>query len=56
MLADGNAAGNATVQEAIDRLTEQTKSLERIVGALKLDQIKFEGSDSLDAPDKVKKK
>jgi putative iron-regulated protein len=56
MLGDGNAAGNATVQEAIDRLTEQTKSLERIVGALKLDQIKFEGSDSLDSPDKVKKK
>ncbi len=56
MLGDGNAAGNATVQEAIDRLTEQTKSLERIVGVLKLDQIKFEGSDSLDSPDKVKKK
>jgi putative iron-regulated protein len=55
MLADGNAEGNATIQKAIDALTDQTKTLERIVASLKLDKIKFEGSDSLDAPDKVKK-
>jgi putative iron-regulated protein len=52
-IAEGNAAGNATVQAAIDALVDQTKSIERAVSALKLDTIAFEGSDSLDAPDKV---
>jgi putative iron-regulated protein len=56
MLANGNAQGNATVQAAIDRLADQTKTLERVVAALKLDRVKFEGSDSLDAPEKVGKK
>jgi putative iron-regulated protein len=56
MLGDGNTEGGAVIQAAIDRLTDQTRTLERIVAALKLDQIKFEGSDSLDSPDKVKKK
>jgi putative iron-regulated protein len=55
MLAAGNAEGNATVQALIDRLTEQTRTLERIVPTLKLNQIAFEGSDSLDAPEKVGK-
>ena len=55
MLAEGNAEGGAVVQAAIDRLTEQTRTLERIVAALKLDRIAFEGSDSLDAPEKVAK-
>jgi len=52
-IAEGNAAGNATVQAAIDALIDQTKSIERAVGSLKLNAIAFEGSDSLDAPDKV---
>jgi putative iron-regulated protein len=52
-IAEGNTEGNATVQAAIDALVDQTKSIERVVGALKLDAIAFEGSDSLDAPDKV---
>ncbi|TGT72233.1 MULTISPECIES: imelysin family protein [unclassified Mesorhizobium] len=52
-IAEGNTAGNATVQAAIDALIDQTKSIERAVGSLKLNQIAFEGSDSLDAPDKV---
>lgn len=55
MLGDGNAEGNAVIQAAIDRLTDQTKTLERVVSALKL-KVSFEGSDSLDAPDKVGKK
>ena len=37
----------------IDALVDQTKSIERAVAALKLDAIEIEGSDSLDAPDKV---
>lgn len=52
-IAEGNTEGNATVQAAIDALVDQTKSVERAVGALKLSNIAFEGSDSLDAPDKV---
>ena len=52
-IAEGNTEGNATVQAAIDALVDQTKSIERAVSALKLDQIAVEGSDSLDAPDKV---
>lgn len=52
-IAEGNADGNATVQAAIDALVDQTKSIERAVGTLKLNAIAFEGSDSLDSPDKV---
>ncbi|MDX8493466.1 imelysin family protein [Mesorhizobium sp. VK22B] len=52
-IAEGNTEGNATVQAAIDALIDQTKSIERAVGSLKLNAIAFEGSDSLDAPDKV---
>jgi putative iron-regulated protein len=52
-IGEGNTEGNATVQAAIDALVGQTKSIERVVSALKLDAIAFEGSDSLDAPDKV---
>ena len=52
-IGEGNAEGNATVQAAIDELVDQTKSIERAAATLKLDAIAFEGSDSLDAPDKV---
>ena len=52
-IGEGNTEGNATVQAAIDGLVDQTKSIERAVAALKLDAIAFEGSDSLDSPDKV---
>ena len=52
-IGEGNAEGNATVQAAIDALVDQTKSIERAVSVLKLDAIAFEGSDSLDSPDKV---
>jgi len=54
MIGEGNAPGNATVQKVLDRLLDQTKSLERAVAALDLSAIKFEGSDSLDNPGKVK--
>jgi putative iron-regulated protein len=52
-IGEGNAEGNATVQGAIDALVDQTRSIERAVASLKLGSIAFEGSDSLDAPDKV---
>ncbi|WP_119419257.1 imelysin family protein [Desertibaculum subflavum] len=53
MIGPENPEGNVVVQAAIDTLTEQTRSLERAVAALKLKAIKFEGSDSLDDPAKV---
>lgn len=52
-IGEGNAEGNAAVRAAIDALVDQTKSIERVVTTLKLGEIAFEGSESLDAPDKV---
>jgi len=53
MIAEGNYSGNAVIQTAIDRLIDQTKSIERAVSALGLSLIAFEGSDSLDNPEAV---
>ena len=53
MIGEGNAEGNAVVQAAIDGLVAQTRPIERAVAALGLDQIEFEGSDSLDNPSAV---
>ena len=53
MIGEGNSEGNATVQKVIDKLLVQTKAVERGVAALKLKAIQFEGSDSLDNPNKV---
>jgi putative iron-regulated protein len=53
MIGEGNEEGNAVVQKVIDALLDQTKSIERAVAALDLKSIEFEGSDSLDNPEKV---
>ncbi len=53
MIGEGNAEGNAAVQAVIDGLVAQTRSLERVIAALELADVTIEGSDSLDAPDKV---
>ncbi len=53
MIGEGNEDGNAAVQAAIDALLEQTQAIEQAVSALDLGGIAFEGSDSLDSPDKV---
>ena len=52
-IGEGNAAGNARVQAAIDALTAQTSAIEGAVAALNLAAIEFEGSDSLDDPEAV---
>jgi len=54
MIGEGNDEGNAVVETAIGALLAQTKDIERAVAALELKPITFEGSDSLDAPDKAK--
>ena len=53
MLARGNAAGEALVMGGVDGLIDQTRTIERIVTALGVDGIAFEGSDSLDDPGAV---
>ncbi|MEM6495266.1 MAG: imelysin family protein [Pseudomonadota bacterium] len=53
MLAEGNDAGNKTVDTAVQALVAQTPEITRAVSALKLKAITFEGSDSLDDPSKV---
>ena len=53
MIASGNAEGNAVVQAAIDRLIDQTRSLERVIAVLELGEVALEGSDSLDKPEAV---
>ncbi len=53
MLERGNAAGEALVMGGVNGLVDQTRSIERIVAALGLDEIEFEGSDSLDNPEAV---
>jgi putative iron-regulated protein len=53
MIGEGNTEGNARVQAGIDALVAQTRALEQAVAALGV-KIKVEGSESLDAPSKVK--
>lgn len=53
MLERGNAEGEALIMAAVEGLIDQTRSIERVVIALELDQIEFEGSDSLDSPNAV---
>ncbi|OWU86714.1 peptidase [Oceanicola sp. 22II-s10i] len=53
MLAAGDKKGEALIMAAVNGLIDQTRSIERIVTALGLDAIAFEGSDSLDNPSAV---
>ena len=53
MIGEDNDEGNAVVQRVVDALLDQTKAIERAVAVLDLEEIEFEGSDSLDSPEKV---
>jgi putative iron-regulated protein len=53
LLAEGNSAGNAKIMAAVDALVAQAKSIEKAVTTMGLEDVTFEGSDSLDAPHKV---
>lgn len=53
MLERGNEGGEALIMGGVNGLIDQTRSIERVVSALGLDQIAFEGSDSLDDPNAV---
>ncbi|WP_072374679.1 imelysin family protein [Hyphomicrobium sp. NDB2Meth4] len=54
MIGEGNAAGNAVVDQTIQALIAQAKEFERDIAALELTAIEFEGSDSLDSPGGVR--
>lgn len=53
MLGQGNADGGAAIMAVVNSLVAQTKAFEVALAELKLDPIAFEGSDSLDNPEKV---
>ncbi len=53
MIGEGNAEGNAVIEAVVQALTDQTRSIERVVATLDLSAIEFEGSDSLDNPQAV---
>ncbi|WDR07544.1 imelysin family protein [Devosia rhodophyticola] len=52
-IGEGNEAGNAAVQAAIDALMAQTRGVERAVSLLDLANVSIEDSDSLSNPDAV---
>ena len=54
MIGENNAEGNAAIEATIKALIAQAKEFERDIVALDLKSIEFEGSDSLDRPEKVK--
>ena len=53
MLATANADGEALIMGGVNALVTQTASIERVVTALGIEAIAFEGSDSLDSPEAV---
>ncbi len=53
LIGENNPEGNQIVQNAVDALTDETKTIEQAIVALKLDNIELEGSDSLDNPTSV---
>jgi putative iron-regulated protein len=56
MIGEGNPEGNAVVEKGIEALIAQAKELERAIAALGLQNVAFEKSNSLDAPEKVGRK
>jgi putative iron-regulated protein len=54
LIGEGNEAGNALIDQAIQALIAQSKEFERNIAALELKAIEFEGSDSLDSPGAVR--
>ena len=53
MIGSNNPQGNQIVQNVVDSLTAQTAVIEELIPALALNQMAFEGSDSLDNPSAV---
>lgn len=56
MIGEGNAEGSAIIEKGIEALIAQAKELERAIAVLGLQNVAFEKSNSLDAPEKVGRK
>lgn len=53
LIGEGNNAGNQVIQNVVDALVDEAKTIEKVIVALGLDGIELEGSDSLDNPDSI---
>ncbi|TBR45128.1 peptidase [Marinomonas agarivorans] len=53
LIGMGNTAGNKLVQDFVDSLVDETRTIENIITALDLSDVALEGSDSLDNPASV---
>ncbi|MCV6587697.1 MAG: peptidase [Marinobacterium sp.] len=53
LIGENNPQGNQVVQNFVDALTDETRTVEAAIAALNLDGIELEGSDSLDNPTAV---
>ena len=53
LLAEDNPEGNDKIMKVVDALLVQTQAIEQAVATLGLNEIEFEGSDSLDDPSAV---
>ena len=53
LLAPGNKKGEKIISDIVKALSDQTQVIQKVVATLKLDRVEFEGSDSLDHPEKV---
>jgi len=53
LIAEGNKAGNQKIMDVVNALLNTTKGIEKAIATLQLEELAFEGSDSLDSPEKV---
>jgi len=53
LISEGNKAGNQKIMDVVNALLDTTKGIEKAIATLNLQEVAFEGSDSLDAPEKV---
>ena len=53
LIGMGNTAGNQLVQDFVDSLVAETRTIEDVIRLLDLEDITLEGSDSLDNPSAV---
>ncbi|MBJ57141.1 MAG: peptidase [Rickettsiales bacterium] len=53
LIAEGNDDGNRLIQDAVDALVVQSRSIEEVAKSLNISNLQIEGSDSLDNPDAV---
>lgn len=54
LIAEGNEAGNAKVEAAVQALMAQTRAIEQVVAALGLESLPFGSSEALDSPEGAK--